>query len=153
MKSWWLELLIFGKTYVNYETSVNHYHKASSHLVKAIWPRYLLPKILPFWQNCTSSLTSLVPWNLWHITNPRSPWYHLYDDLYQLLKDIVSNFIKPDLLGQCKNACGLCDTDFLNIINQLKKPETGFGASRLHDEKAKRHKIAQNYTKALLIDW
>lgn len=39
-------------------------------------PCYLLPKILSFWQNCTSSPTSLVPWNLWQSANPQGPWCH-----------------------------------------------------------------------------
>ena len=65
----------------------------------------------------------------------------LYKDLYQLLRDIVSKFIKPDVLEQCKNTSSLCDIDFKDTKNQLKKPEIGFGASRLLDEKIKRDGI------------
>ena len=32
MKRWQLELLIYGKTYVNYATCISHWQKADSHL-------------------------------------------------------------------------------------------------------------------------
>ena len=51
MKRWQLELLIFGKTYVNYTTSISHCQKASSDLVKAIsLCRVICFQILSFWQ-------------------------------------------------------------------------------------------------------
>ena len=36
----------------------------------------------------------------------------MYDDLHQLLRDIVSTYIEPEMLGKCKNANILCDVNF-----------------------------------------
>ena len=40
-------------------------------------------------------------------TKPLMPF--MYDDPHQLLRDIVSTYIKPETLGKCKNANILCD--------------------------------------------
>ena len=49
----------------------------------------------------------------------------LYDDFYQLLRDIVSKFIIPGVLEKCKSASSFCHIDFMYTKNQLKKLEIG----------------------------
>ena len=51
-------------------------------------------------------------------------------------------------MEQCKNPSSLCDIDFVDTKNQSKKEESGFGASRLLDEKIKRDEINQHDIKA-----
>ena len=58
---------------------------------------YLLPKILLFWQNCTSSLTPLVPF-LTQYQSKKAMIPFLYHDPYHQTRYIVSNFIKPEVL-------------------------------------------------------
>ena len=36
----------------------------------------------------------------------------MYDDPYQLLRDIMSKYVKPETLEKCKNASILCDVKF-----------------------------------------
>ena len=58
---------------------------------------YLLPKIVLFWENCTSSLTPVVTF-LTQYQSVKAMIPFLYDHLYHWTRYIVSNFIKPDVL-------------------------------------------------------
>ena len=40
-------------------------------------------------------------------TKPMMPF--MYDDLHQLLRDMVSKYIQPEMLEKCKNASVPCD--------------------------------------------
>ena len=55
----------------------------------------------------------------------------IYDDLYQLLKDFTSKFMKKEVLDRCKNSSSLCKLDFHLKQNQLKHPDHEFGADTL----------------------
>ena len=66
----------------------------------------------------------------------------MYDDLHQLLRDIVSKYIKPDTLEKCKNASILYD---INAKNHLKNKEVDidFGADKILTDKMKTDKITK----------
>ena len=42
----------------------------------------------------------------------------MYDDLHQLLRNIVSKYIKPKMLEKYKNASILCDFNFIDAKNK-----------------------------------
>ena len=54
----------------------------------------------------------------------------MYDDLHQLLRDILPKYIKAEMLEKCKNANILCDVNFIDDKNHLRNKEVdiGFGA-------------------------
>ena len=49
-------------------------------------------------------------------TKPMMPF--MYDDLHQLLRNIVSKYIKPKMLEKYKNASILCDFNFIDAKNK-----------------------------------
>ena len=61
-------------------------------------------------------------------TKPMMPF--MYDDLHQLLRDIVPKYIKPETLEKCKNASILCDVNLSDAKNHSRNKEVdiGFGA-------------------------
>ena len=73
-------------------------------------------------------------------TKPMMPFLH--DDLHQLLKDILSKFIKPEVLDQCKTSSSLCKLDFSIEKNYLKSPNIGFGASTIIKEKVAKEEVS-----------
>ena len=63
----------------------------------------------------------------------------MYDDLHQLLRNIVFKYIKPETLEKCKNASIICDANFSDAKNHLRNKEVdiGFGANKLLTDKLK----------------
>ena len=63
----------------------------------------------------------------------------MYDDLHQLLRDIMPKYIKPETLEKCKNASILCDVNFSDAKNHLRNKEvdTGFSANKILTGKIK----------------
>ena len=51
----------------------------------------------------------------------------MYDDLHQLLRDILSKYVKPEMLQKCKNANILCDLNFSDDKNHLRNKEADIG--------------------------
>ena len=70
-------------------------------------------------------------------TKPMMPF--MYDDLHQLLRDIMSKYSKPETLKKCKNASILCDVNFSDVKNHLRNKEVdiGFSANKLLTDKMK----------------
>ena len=69
----------------------------------------------------------------------------MYDDLHQLLRDIVSKYIKPETLEKCENASILCDINFSDAKNHLRNKEVdiGFGANKVLTDKMKTDEISK----------
>ena len=69
----------------------------------------------------------------------------MYDDLHQLLRDIVSKYIKPEMLEKCKNAIILCDVSFSDAKNHLRNKEVdiGFSANKILTDKMKTNEITK----------
>ena len=69
----------------------------------------------------------------------------MYDDLHQLLRDILSKYIKPGMLEKCKNANILCDVNFSDNKNHLRNKEVniGFGAHKILTDKLKTDEITK----------
>ena len=69
----------------------------------------------------------------------------MYDDLDQLLRDIVSKYIKSETLEKCKNASILCDVNFSDAKNHLRNKEVdiGFSASKILTDKMKTDEITK----------
>ena len=63
----------------------------------------------------------------------------MYNDLHQLLRDLVSKYIKPEMLEKCKSTSILCDVNFSNAKNHLRNKEVdiGFGANKILTNKMK----------------
>ena len=63
----------------------------------------------------------------------------MYDDLYQLLRDILSKYIKPETLEKCKNASILCDVNVSDAKNNLRNKVLGisFGVNKILTDKVK----------------
>ena len=63
----------------------------------------------------------------------------MYGDLHQLLRDVVSKYIKPETLEKCRNASILCDVNFSDAKNYLRNKEVdiGFGANKILTDKMK----------------
>ena len=76
-------------------------------------------------------------------TKPMMPF--IYDDLHQLLRDIVSKYIKPEMLEKCINASILCDVNLSDAKNHLrnKKVDICFGANKILTDKMKTDEIAK----------
>ena len=56
-----------------------------------------------------------------------------YDDLHQLLRDIVSKYIKSETFENCKSANILCDVSLSDTKNHIRNKEvdSGFGAKNI----------------------
>ena len=76
-------------------------------------------------------------------TKPLMPF--MYDDLHQLLRDIVSTYIEPEMLGKCKNANILCDVNFSDAKNHLRNKEVdiGYHANKILTNKMKIDEITK----------
>ena len=59
-----------------------------------------------------------------------------------MLKDLLSKFIKPEVLDQCKTSSSLCKLDFSIEKNYLKSPNIGFGASTIIKEKVAKEEVS-----------
>ena len=70
----------------------------------------------------------------------------MYNDLHQLLRDLVSKYIKPEMLEKCKSTSILCDVNFSNAKNHLRNKEVdiGFGANKILTKKMKTDEIARH---------
>ena len=70
-------------------------------------------------------------------TKPLMPF--MYDDLHQLLRDILSRYIKPETLETCKSASILCDVNFSDAKNNLRNKEvdSGFDVNKILADKMK----------------
>ena len=70
----------------------------------------------------------------------------MYDDLHQLLRDVVSKYIKPETLEKCRNASILCDVNFSDAKNHLRNKEVdiGFGANKILTYKMKTDEITKH---------
>ena len=77
-------------------------------------------------------------------TKPMMPLPFMYDDLHQLLRDIVSKYIKPKTLEKYKNASTLCDVNFSGAKNHLRNKEVdiGFGANKMKTDEITKREIA-----------
>ena len=62
----------------------------------------------------------------------------IYDDLYQLLKDFTSKFMKKEVLDRCKNSSSLCKLDFHLKQNHFKHPDLAFDADTVIKDRLKR---------------
>ena len=60
-----------------------------------------------------------------------------HDDLYQLLKDLTSKFVKKEVLDRCKNSSSLCKLDFHLEENHFNHPDLGFGADTVIKDRLK----------------
>ena len=69
----------------------------------------------------------------------------MYDDLHQLLRDIISKYSKPETLKKCKNASILCDVNFSDVKNHLRNKEVDIGcsANKLLTDKMKTDQITK----------
>ena len=76
-------------------------------------------------------------------TKPMMPF--MYDDLHQLLRDIVSKYIKPETMKKCKNASILFDISFSDAKNCLRNKgvDVGFGANKILTDKMKTDEITK----------
>ena len=76
-------------------------------------------------------------------TKPMMPF--MYDDLHQLLRDIVSKYIKPETMKKCKNASILFDINFSDAKNCLRNKgvDVGFGANKILTDKMKTDEITK----------
>ena len=70
---------------------------------------------------------------------PMTPFLH--DDLYQLLKDITSKFMKSEVLDKCKSSISLCKLDYNKENSYLKKPDIGFGANAVIKDKTEKDEV------------
>ena len=70
----------------------------------------------------------------------------IYNDLHQLLRDLVSKYIKLETLEKCKSTSILCDVNCSNAKNHLRSKEVdiGFGANKILTEKMKTDEIARH---------
>ena len=77
-------------------------------------------------------------------TKPMMPF--MYDDLHQLLRDIVSKYIKPETMKKCKNASILFDINFSHAKNRLRNKgmDVGFGANKILTDKMKTDEITKH---------
>ena len=64
-------------------------------------------------------------------TKPIMPF--MYDDLHQLLRHIVSKYIKPETVEKCKTASILFDVNFSDAKTCLRNNgvNIGFGANKI----------------------
>ena len=78
----------------------------------------------------------------------------IYNDLHQLLRDLVSKYIKPEMLEKCKSTSILCDVNFSNAKNHLRNKEVdiGFGANKILTKKMKTDEIARHETDVCTAD-
>ena len=83
---------------------------------------------------------------------PMIPFMH--DDLHQLLRDVVSKYIKPETLEKCKNASILFDVNFNDAKNRLKNKEVdiGFGPNKILTDKMKTDETAKRETAMFTAD-
>ena len=67
------------------------------------------------------------------------------DDPHQLLRHIVSKYIKPETLEKCKNASILFDVNFSDAKNCLRNKgvDIGFGAKKILTDKMKTDEITK----------
>ena len=70
-------------------------------------------------------------------SRPMMPF--MCDDLHQLLRDIVSKYVKFETLEKCKNASILCDVNLSGAKNHLsnKEVDIGSGANKILTDKMK----------------
>ena len=70
----------------------------------------------------------------------------MYNDLHQLLRDIVFKYIKPETLEKCKNASILFDVHFNDAKNHLRNKgvDIGFRANKILTDKMKTDEIAKS---------
>ena len=72
----------------------------------------------------------------------------MYNDLHQLLRDIVSKYVKPEMLEKYKNASIsiLFDVNFSDAKNRLRNKgvDIGFGANKILTDKVKTDEIAKS---------
>ena len=78
----------------------------------------------------------------------------MHDDLHQLLRDVVSKYIKPETLKKCKNASILFDVNFNDAKNRLKNKEVdiGFGPNKILTDKMKTDETAKRETAMFTAD-
>ena len=78
----------------------------------------------------------------------------MHDDLHQLLRDVVSKYIKPETLEKCKNASILFDVNFNDTKNRLKNKEVdiGFGPNKILTDKMKTDETAKRETAMFTAD-
>ena len=78
----------------------------------------------------------------------------MYDNLHQLLRDIVSKNIKPETLKKSKNASILFDVNFSDAKNRLRNKGLGigFGANKILTDKMKTDEIAKHETDVFTAD-
>ena len=69
----------------------------------------------------------------------------MFDNLHQLLRDIVSKNIKPETLEKSKNAGILFDVNFSDAKNRLRNKGLGigFGANKILTDKIKAYEITK----------
>ena len=70
----------------------------------------------------------------------------MYNDLHQLLRDIVSKYSKPEMLEKCKNTSILFDVNFSDTKNCLRNKgvDIGFGANKILTDKMNTDEIAKS---------
>ena len=78
----------------------------------------------------------------------------MYNDLHQLLRDILSKYIKPEILGKCKNASLLFEVNCSDAKNCLRNKgvDIGFGANKILIDKMKTDVIAKSETDVFTAD-
>ena len=67
----------------------------------------------------------------------------MFDNLHQLLRDIVSKNIKPETLEKSKNAGILFDVNFSDAKNRLRNKGLGIGANKILTDKMKADEITK----------
>ena len=79
----------------------------------------------------------------------------MYDDLHQLLRDMVSKYIKPETLEKCKNDSIICDVNFNYAKNHLRNKEVdiGYGTNKILTDKMKTDEINKREIDVLTADF
>ena len=68
------------------------------------------------------------------------------NDLHQLLRDIMSKYVKPEMLEKWKNASILFDVNFSDAKSHLRNKvvDIGFGSNQILSDKMKTDEIAKS---------